>query len=338
MKLSRREFVKSSAACGLALAGAAGAEQAASREGMPYRKLGATGVEVSLLCLGGFHIGVPELSDDEAVALMRRAVDEGVNFFDNAWQYHDGRSEERMGLALQEGYRDKVFLMTKHKGRDAKEAQEHLEASLRRMRVDVIDLWQFHEMVHPDQPRRVYEEGALDFAIKARDEGKVRYLGFTGHHVNATHIEMMERGFPWDTVQMPLNAFDYHFRSFQQHVLPLARQKNLGVIAMKTMGGTPGELPKTGAITPEECLRYAMSLPVSTVCSGMDSMAVLEKNLAIAKGFTPMSDEELAALRERVKPEAEKGLHEVYKTAWHRGQIPVPAGEDQNPDPVLDLF
>ncbi len=335
MKLSRRAFVQASAACGMALV----APRAKAAQGdMPQRVLGKTGEKVSLLCLGGFHIGVPELTDEESVALMRRAVDEGVNFFDNAWEYHGGRSEERMGLALKDGYRDKVLLMTKHKGRDAKEAREHLETSLRRMQVDMIDLWQFHEMVHPDQPKRVYENGALEFALQAKQEGKIRYIGFTGHHINGTHIEMIERGFDWDTIQMPINAFDFHFRSFQTNVLPRALEKNLGVIAMKTLGGSPGALPETGAISPEECLRYAMSQPVSTVCSGMDSLTVLEKNLAIAKGFVPMTTEEQTALRDRVKDFASKGLHEVYKTSWHRGQIPVPPGEDANPDPILDLF
>lgn len=338
MSMTRRSFVKTSAVCGAgAWLSSATADESRVND-MPQRELGKTGQKVSLLCLGGFHIGVPELSDEESVRIMRRAVDEGVNFFDNAWQYHDGRSEERMGLALKDGYRAKVFLMTKHKGRDAAEAQEHLETSLRRLQVDVIDLWQFHEIVHPDQPKRVYDNGALEFAVKAREQGKIRYIGFTGHHVNGTHVEMIQRGFDWDTVQMPLNVFDYHFRSYQKSVLPMALERNMGVIAMKTKGGSPGVLPETGAVTHDECLRYAMSLPVSTVCSGMDSMEVLERNLAAAKSFTSMTENEMEALRERVKPDAAKGLHEVYKTSWHRDQIPVPAGEDQNPDPVLDLF
>ncbi|MBI1319441.1 MAG: aldo/keto reductase [Candidatus Hydrogenedens sp.] len=332
MSMDRRTFLQLSAAGALALPALA----AEPRNGMPYRTLGKTGEAVSLLCLGGYHIGGKELTDAEATAIMRRAVDEGVNFFDNAWQYHDGRSEERMGQALKDGYRDKVFLMTKHKGLDAARAQEHLETSLRRLEVDVIDLWQFHEIVHPEQPKRIYQNGALDFALKARDEGKIRYIGFTGHHINSTHLEMLAGGFDWDTIQMPLNVFDYHFRSFQRNVMPKALEKNLGVIAMKTLGGSPGNLLDSKVVSAEECLRYSMSLPVSTVVSGMDSMAVLEKNLALAKAFQPMADDEREALLARVRPEAAPGRFEVYKTQWHRGSIPVPPGEDPNPEDFFD--
>ena len=324
--------MQASAAGGLALSAGAYAAAPAAREGMPYRVLGKTGEPVSLLCLGGFHIGRPEQTDQESIAIMRRAVDEGVNFFDNAWQYHEGRSEERMGLALKDGYRDKVFLMTKHKGLDAATAQEHLETSLRRLQVDMIDLWQFHELVHPDQPRRIYENGAIDVALKAKDQGKIRYIGFTGHHINRTHLDMIERGFAWDTLQMPLNLFDYHFRSFQNNVLPVAAAKGMGVIAMKTLGGSPANFLEPGAVSAEECIRYAMDLPVSTVCSGMDSMALLETNLAIAKSFVPLTDEQRNALRERVRPHAAKGMHEVYKTQWHRADIAIPDGEDPNPN------
>jgi len=332
MSMDRRTFLQLSAAGALAFPALA----AAPRNGMPYRTLGKTSEAVSLLCLGGYHIGGRDLSEADAIALMRHAVDEGVNFFDNAWQYHDGVSEERMGKALKDGYRDKVFLMTKHKGLDTAGAQDHLETSLRRLDVDMIDLWQFHEIVHPEQPKRIYENGALDFALKAQAEGKIRYIGFTGHHLNTTHLEMIERGFDWDTIQMPLNVFDYHFRSFQRNVLPKAIEKNLGVIAMKTLGGSPGNLLETKQATAEECLRFAMSLPVSTVCSGMDSMETLKKNLATAKAFTPMAEDERAALLARVQPDAAPGRFEVYKTEWHRGSIPVPPGNDPNPEDFFE--
>lgn len=341
MDITRREFLQSSAMAGGAVLASQFPIHAATREGMPYRILGRTGEEVSLLCLGGAHIGEKHVTDEQSIAIMRRAVDEGINFFDNAWAYHEGRSEILMGRALKDGYRDKVFLMTKHKGLDAATAQEHLETSLKRLDVDMIDLWQFHEIVHPDMPRRIYENGAIEFAVKAREEGKIRFIGFTGHHINTTHLEMISRGFDWATVQMPLSVFDYHFRSFQQHVLPAAVEKGMGVLAMKTMGGSAaypqdGSPPKaslleTGAITAEECLRYSMSLPVTTVVSGMDTMDVLEKNLKVAKEFQPYTEEEMAALREKVKPFAATGVHEIYKTQWHRADIAVPEGNDPNP-------
>lgn len=315
-EMGRRDFMRVTAIGAMAAGLPAAAE---TRNGMPYRPLGRTGESVSLLCLGGSHVGGNDLSDAEAVRIMRHAVDEGVNFFDNAWHYHSGRSEERMGLAMKDGYRDKVFLMTKHHGRDRKVAEEHLHESLRRLQTDVIDLWQFHEVIQPDEPARIYAEGAIEFAQEAQKAGKIRYIGFTGHHYPSIHREMIERGFAWDTVQMPLNVFDHHFRSFEAEVLPLAVERNMGVIAMKTQGGSPGNIPRTGAATPEECLRYAMSLPVAAVCSGMDSMAVLEANLATAKAFAPIAEAERAALLERTRTAAADGAHEPYKTRWHRG-------------------
>lgn len=318
MDRRRREFLMATAA---AVAGAtlpwplAAAE---ARNGMPYRPLGSTGETVSLLGLGGSHIGQGNVTEDEAIRIMRTAIDEGVNFFDNAWAYFDGKSEERMGKALKDGYRDKVFLMTKHKGRDRATAREQLETSLKRLGVDHIDLWQFHEVVHPDFPRMIYESGALDVAIEARKQGKIRYIGFTGHHYPKYLNEMLDRGFAFDTLQMPLNVFDYHFRSFEHDTLPKALDKKMGVIAMKTLGGNPGTIPNASkAATAEECLRYAMSLPVSTVCSGMESMERLKLNLAIAKGFKPFQPDELAALLKRTAPEAADGNYEPYKTKWH---------------------
>ncbi len=312
MQMERRDFLKVSAASalGLALAGPAAAKTPPSRNGMPYRSLGKTGVDVSLLCLGGYHIGVNSLTDEEAVRLMRTAVDEGVNFFDNAWQYNNGRSEERMGLALKDGYREKVFLMTKHKSRDRASAQKHLEDSLRRLQVDVIDLWQFHEVCLPGEPEGIYNGGPLEYALEAKAQGKIRFIGFTGHNLPGIHKETIERGFAWDTVQLPINVYGTHFRPFED-VLPIANKKGIGIIAMKSMAGGP--ILKTKGATAEECLRYTMSQPVSAVCSGMDSLDILKQNLALAKNFKPMEKAEIAALLERTKPFATAGEHEWYK-------------------------
>lgn len=316
--MDRRDFLKTTTAAVIGASLAPPLAQAEVRNGMPYRPLGKTGEMVSLLCVGGSHIGQGNVTEEEAIRIMRTAVDEGVNFFDNAWAYFDGKSEERMGKALKDGYRDKVFLMTKHKGRDAATAQQQLEDSLRRLDVDVVDLWQFHEVVHPDFPKAIYENGAIDVALKAREEGKIRYIGFTGHHYPKYHNEMIDRGFPWDTVQMPLNVFDHHFRSFEQSTMVKARENEMGVIAMKTLGGNPGTIPNASkAATAEECLRYAMSLPVATVVSGMDSMEHLRANLATAKAFKPFEPEELKALLARTAPDAANGNYEPYKTQWH---------------------
>lgn len=320
MRLNRRDFLKFSAA-GAGILSAAPVLATETRNGMPYRTLGNTGEQVSLLCLGGSHIGGNNLSDNEAVRMMRHAADEGVNFFDNAHAYHGGRSEERMGLALKDGYREKVFLMTKNKGRDAASTREQLDTSLRRLDVDCIDLLQVHEVVRPEHPAQVYENGVLDVLVEARDAGKIRYIGVTGHNYPQFLNEMLERGFSWDTIQMPLNVFDAFFRSFQQETLPKAGARGLGVIAMKTMGGSPAPLPRTEAVTAEECLRYAMSLPVASVCSGMDSMEILETNIRIARAFKPLTEEERVAILTRSREFALTGTRETYKTMWHRDVV-----------------
>lgn len=318
MQFNRREFLKVSAltAAGLPLVSHSASAQTVN--GMPHRPLGKSGERVSLLTIGGAHIGGNDLTEEESIRIMRTAVDEGVNFFDNAHAYHGGRSEIRMGKALKDGYRDKVLLMTKHQGRDRVGAQEQLETSLRRLDVDTIDLWQFHEIIREDLPQRIYENGAIEYALEAKQQGKIRYIGFTGHHYPSYMVEMIERGFDWDTVQMPLNVFDPHFRSFEKELLPKAVEKGIGVIAMKTLAGTPGNIPNASkAASVEECLRYAMSLPVATVCSGIDSMEKLRENLSIAKNFKPLAAEEKTALLERTKPDALEGGFEPYKTSWH---------------------
>ncbi len=312
MRMDRRKFLKLSASATALLSLGVTPAIAETRNGIPYRVLGKTGEKVSLLCVGGHHMGRRQLTERDSILLMRTAIDEGINFFDNAWDYNGGRSEERMGKALRDGYRDKVFLMTKHHGREPKTAQQHLEDSLRRFRTDVIDLWQFHEIQTPEEPEEIYSSGALDVALKAKAEGKIRYIGFTGHRRPALLLDMIKRGFEWDTVQMPINVLDHHFMSFTQEVLPVANEKNIGVIAMKTQAA--GAIPRAGAATPEECLRFAMTMPVSTVCSGMDSVKMLRENIATAKSFKPMEERELASLLDRTEKYVEEGRHEGYKT------------------------
>lgn len=317
MPLNRRAFLQTTA-LSAALAALPMPAAAESVEGMPYRMLGRTGEKVSLLCLGGSHVGHPRVPEAEVIRIIRHAMDAGVNFLDNAWQYHNGRSEELMGKALKDGYRDRAYLMTKNFGRTRQEAIDQLETSLRRLDVDVIDLYQVHSISYADDPRTVYEEGVIDVLVKARDEGKIRHIGFTGHFQTAPHREMIERGFPWETLQMPLSCFDYHFESFTREVLPLALEKEIGVIAMKTLGGSPGSVMQTGLVTVDEALTYAMSLPVASVCCGMQSMEELEQNLAIAKAFAPMPAEAREELLARVHDEAHDGRHEPHKTRWHR--------------------
>jgi predicted aldo/keto reductase-like oxidoreductase len=245
---------------------------------------------------------------------MRTAIDEGINFFDNAWDYNGGRSEELMGKALLDGYRQKIILMTKHHGRDPKVAQQHLEESLKRLQTDVIDLWQFHEIDEEWEIERIYNSGVLDFAQKAKKEGKIKHIGFTGHFRPALHLEMIFRGFDWETVQMPINILDKHFLSFSNNVLPVAVEKNIGAIAMKTLAGPPGVIPKEGIAKAEDAHRFVMTLPVSTVCSGMDSLEVLHKNLKTAREFKPMTEDEMTILLSGVIKYSMNGKYEGYKT------------------------
>jgi predicted aldo/keto reductase-like oxidoreductase len=284
---------------------------------MPYRTLGKTGENVSLLGVGGAHIGRGNLTDEESVRLMRTAVDEGVNFFDNAYIYSNGRSEERMGTALRDGYREKVFLMTKHytRERDVESARQQLETSLRRLQTDHVDLWQIHQVREPNDAQVIYDNGIMDMMEKARDEGKIRYIGFTGHTRPEYHVEMIDRGYPWDAVQMPVNPLDYQWDSFIQMVMSKAREKNIAVLAMKPMAGTPGSLVNEASqpLSAEECLRFAMSQPVATVISGMDSMEYLQQNLETAKTFRSLDEEAVASILEKTEQLAEGGDLENYK-------------------------
>ncbi len=323
-EFTRRDFVKGAAAfTATAMANARKVIEKASNptnqiasEGpqVPKRELGKTGVQVSALGVGGFHLGSTK-AQEEANELVARSLDAGVNFFDNAWDYHDGLSEERLGAALR-GKRDQAFVMTKvcTHGRGKDVAMQMLEQSLRRLQTDHLDLWQIHEVIYYNDPDLIFAPGGTAEAlVAAKQQGKVRFVGFTGHKDPAIHLRMLKQGFPFDTVQMPLNAFDASFRSFETQVLPEAQKRGVAVLGMKSLGGS-GEMVTGGAITAEEGLRYAMSLPVATTISGMDSLGVLEQNLAVARGFQPMSAAEMQALRDRVKLYASDGRFELFKT------------------------
>jgi aryl-alcohol dehydrogenase-like predicted oxidoreductase len=284
---------------------------------IPRRPLGRTGVQVSLLALGGSHLG--DIRDaGVATRIVHEAIDAGVNFFDNAWEYHDGRSEMLLGDALA-GRRDRVVLMTKvcTHGRDRRVALRQLDESLRRLRTDHLDLWQIHECVYDDDPDLHFAPGGVIEALdEAKRLGKARFVGFTGHKDPSIHLRMLAEGYPFDTVQLPLNCFDASFRSFERLVLPDLGKRGIAAIGMKSLGGG-GYAVRAGVITAAEALRYAMSLPVATVVSGVDSPEVLRQNLAIARGLSPMTAEEMNALRARVGAEAADGRYELYKTTVH---------------------
>jgi uncharacterized protein len=289
---------------------------------IPLRPLGATGVMVSALGLGGHAIGKIGNSRD-AIRVVQSAIDAGVTFMDNAWEYHDGRSEQLMGQAIATR-RDRVFLMTKvcTHGRGAREAMRQLEQSLRRLKTDYLDLWQVHECVYDNDPERHSAAGGVFDALeRAKRDGKVRFVGFTGHKRPEIHLEMLATNFPFDTCQLPLNCFDASFRSFERAVLPVLLSRGIAPLGMKSLGGDARQVKKR-VITAEEGIRYAMSLPVATVISGIDSMNVLRRNIKIASGFTPMSRRQMDRLRRRVATEAADGRFELYKTtATHEGKV-----------------
>ena len=324
--VTRRNFVKASAA-GLAAAAlvkpslgadgtnAGGARGPGEGEQVPHRPLGKTGVRVSALGVGGYHLG--SIKDGkESTELVARALDAGISFFDSAWEYHDGISEERLGAALK-GKRDKAFLMTKvcTHGRSKEVAMKQLEESLRRLQTDHLDLWQIHEVVYYNDPDLIFApNGAAEALLAAKQQGKVRFIGFTGHKNPAIHLKMLSADFPFDTVQMPLNALDATFRSFEQLVLPEANKRGIAVLGMKSLGGS-GEMVSYGVLTAQDGLRYAMSLPVATTISGIDSLGVLEQNLQVARGFKPLTAEAMQSLRETARPFAADGRCELFKTS-----------------------
>ena len=301
---------------------------------VPRRLLGSTGASVSVMGLGGVHIGQVDTLD-EAKRIVAEAMDAGINFFDNAWEYNDGKSEDWLGKALA-GRREHAFLMTKvcTHGRDHKVAQQQLEESLRRLGTDYLDLWQVHECVYDNDPERHFaKDGVMRALEDAKKAGKVRFVGFTGHKHPHIHMSMLSHGFAFDTVQMPLNVFDSNFRSFEHEVLPQAVSRKMGVIGMKSLGGT-GQAILEGAVTIEEALRYAMSVPgVSVTVSGVDSLAVLHQNLAIARDFKPLTQGEMQALRERTADAAGDGHFELYKTTT---RFDAKVGREQHGYPTED--
>lgn len=291
---------------------------------MQQRRLGSTGVVVSAMGLGGHHMGrAPDM--ETAIRIVRTAIDGGITFMDNSWDYHGGRSEIWMGAALRDGYRQRVYLMTKLDGQTKQAATEQLHQSLRRLGTEMIDLVQLHEMIRPEDPERVFApEGAVEALLEARQAGLIRHLGFTGHKSPEIHLKMLHhRDFAWDTVQMPLNCLDAHFDSFEKRVLPVLAERGIGVLGMKPLAGS--KALETGAVSAEECLRYALSLPTSVVITGCESVERVEQALRVGESFTPLSDEERADLLRRTAPHGEQGRFERYKTTEQHD------GTKQNP-------
>ena len=314
--LNRREFV-GMAAASLLMAGTLSASASADRKnGIPYRPLGSTGENVSVIGLGGYHLG-KQSDPAESIRIIRTGIDEGINFLDNCWDYNGGESEIRMGKALRDGYRERAFLMTKIDGRTKTAAAVQLNESLRRLQTDRIDLLQFHEVIRDSDPDRVFaENGGMEAVLEAKKAGKVRFIGFTGHKSPDIHLKMLatasKHGFKFDAVQMPLNVMDAHFNSFEKKVLPVLTENRIGVLGMKSMGDHIILESKT--VTPTECLYYAMNLRTSVVITGCDSMQILQQALGAARSFQPMNSSQVAALLTKTSKAAEAGQFELYKT------------------------
>jgi predicted aldo/keto reductase-like oxidoreductase len=332
--MTRRDFLRIALAATVAPAvgcndGEGMAAAAAPGGGIARRRLGRTGEVVSLVGLGGWHMARPGLTEEESVRIVRAAIDGGITFLDNCWDYNDGESERRMGLALRDGYRDKVFLMTKYDGRTKEAAARQIDESLQRLGTDRIDLMQLHEVIHADDPERAFGAGgSIEALEEARRAGKVRYVGFTGHKSPTHHLAMLDaavaRGFRFDTVQMPLNVLDAHFDSFEKRVLPRLIEQELGIIGMKPMAD--GRIVYEGIASPEECLGYAMSLPTSVVITGCDSVERVQQALRVASGFRPMAERDVNALLARTSSRAQGGVSEKYKTTTDYD------GTTQNPE------
>jgi uncharacterized protein len=315
--VTRREFLNVMLTTSI-LAGLAGPDvwAAGNENGIPYRRLGRTGERVSLVGLGGWHLGI-QSDEQESVRIIRTAIDSGINFLDNCWDYNDGSSEIRMGKALRDGYRQKAFLMTKIDGQTKKAAAAQLDDSLRRLQTDHLDLLQFHEVIRMTDPERIFAPGGgMEAALEAKKAGKIRYIGFTGHKNPAMHLHMLETAathqFHFDAVQMPLNAMDAHYESFGQKVLPVLVKNEIGVLGMKPMGA--GLLLRSKTLSPVECLHFAMNLPTSVVITGCESLANLQQALDAARSFKPLSAAETAALLARTEQAARSGEFEGYKT------------------------
>ncbi len=316
--ITKREFLCLSAGVGLAVALRSRVWAGQSSDAIPRRVLGHTGEKVSMLGLGGFHIG-QQHDEQESIRIVRSAVDGGINFLDNCWDYNGGTSEKRMGMALRDGYRDKVFLMTKIDGRTKEAASAQINESLQRLQTDHVDLMQFHEVIRMDDPERVFKEGALAAVLEAKKAGKIRFIGFTGHKDPAIHLHMLAmakaNGFKFDTVQMPLNVMDAHYRSFGKDVVPNLVSEKIGILGMKSMGDPYILQSKT--VTPVECLTYALSLPTSVVITGCDSMDILNQALTLGRNFKPMTGGEMTALLARTAIAAQNGEFERYNVSTH---------------------
>ena len=321
--LGRREFLKFASAgviTGTLQAALPAVNSSAElKNGIPYRELGRTGEKVSLVGIGGYHLG-KQVDPNESISIIRKALDEGINFLDNCWDYNGGESEIRMGKALRDGYREKAFLMTKIDGRNKATASSQLEESLRRLQTDRIDLLQFHEVIRDTDPDRIFAAGgALEAVLAAKKAGKVRFLGFTGHKSPDIHLKMLataaQHHFSFDTVQLPLNVMDAHFDSFEKKVVPVLVKNGIGILGMKPMGDHFILDSKTA--TPAECLHYAMNLPTSVVITGCDSPAILDQALQAARSFKPMTESEVSALLARTAEAAQAGKYELYKTSHH---------------------
>jgi predicted aldo/keto reductase-like oxidoreductase len=315
MGMDRRQALNLIAGAGVAAVARAQSSERAAQNGMMYRKLGSTGEHVSAIGLGGFHISVP--SEEEGIRIVRSALDRGINFLDNCWDYANGVSEIRMGKALRDGYRQKAFLMTKFDGRTKKAAATQIDQSLQRLQTDHIDLIQFHENIRLDDPDRFFAEGgALEAVLAAKQGGKVRYIGFTGHKDPFVHERMLEvasqHNFHFDSCQMPLNPMDAHFRSFANNVLPKLVEQGIGVLGMKPMGS--GILLKSNTVTPIECLHYALNLPTSVVITGCDSMRILDQACEAARTFHPLAEAEVIAILDKTRTAAKNGNFEPFKT------------------------
>lgn len=312
--MDRRDFLKQATAASVITT--LGQNLAHGEAGnFPYRTLGRTGEKVSLIGIGGYHLGRP--SEEESIQIVRTAIDSGVNFLDNCWDYNGGVSEERMGKALRDGYRQKAFLMTKIDGRTKKAANQQLEESLRRLQTDHIDLLQFHEVIRDSDPDRIFAEGGgMEAVLAAKKAGKLRYIGFTGHKSPDIHLKMLETAFAhdftFDAVQMPLNVMDAHYDSFEKKVLPVLLKHDIGVLGMKPMGDQIILRSKTAS--PVECLHYAMNLPTSVVITGCDSLSIFQQAFDAARNFKSLGKEEISSLLAKTAPAAAKGEYELYKT------------------------
>jgi aryl-alcohol dehydrogenase-like predicted oxidoreductase len=323
-QVKRREFLR--AAVATLAAGGFGREALAvqqdSASGIPTRPLGRGGERVPIVGMGGYHIGRPD--EAEAIRILHEAIDEGMTFFDNSWDYHEGGSETLMGKALSSGgRRDKVFLMTKVCARDYEGAKQHLEDSLRRLKTDHLDLWQFHEINWDVDSEWLYDKGGIKAAIEAREQGKVRHIGFTGHRDISHHLKMLATPFQWDTVQMPINLLDAHYRSFQKEVVPVCNRKKISVIGMKSLAG--GRIPSVLGIPAATCRRFSLSLPIATLVCGIESRDNLHQDLAMARSFKPISEEEAKELFAHTEERGSDGKLEPWKTTnygslYHREQ------------------